>query len=487
MLNRKPKMIHRREILRGLACTTGGATLGTRKLFAFSASAQRDFPSSRPAASQRKFLSEAVEAKITEVKRAIADPELAWLFENCFPNTLDTTVTFGMRDNRPDTLVITGDINAMWLRDSTAQITPYLPLALKDRKLKDLIAGVINRQTLCILIDRYANAFSFGAKACPWGLSDKPPLSPELCERKWEIDSLCYPIRLAHSYWKTTGDTSCFHSDWQQASRLILKTFREQQRMNGPGPYRFQRTTDNPIDTPPFNGLGNPTRSVGLIHSAFRPSDDACVYPFLIPANLFAVVALKQLAEIFSTVLSDRSFAGECRALALRIAEAVNTYGKARVRGHGSVYAYEVDGIGNELLMDDANVPSLLSLPYLGCCAPNDPVYRRTRALILSADNPYFFRGRAGEGIGGPHVGLNMIWPLGIIVRALTSIDDAEILYCLRVLKNTHAGTGFMHEAFDKEDPKKFTRSWFAWANTIFGELVVKLYEEHPHLLKAKF
>lgn len=486
MLNRKPKMIHRREILRGLACATGGATLGTRKLFAFSASARRDFPTSRPVASQRKFLSEAVEAKITEVKRAIADPELAWLFENCFPNTLDTTVTFGIRDNRPDTLVITGDINAMWLRDSTAQVTPYLPLAPKDRKLKDLIAGVINRQTFCILIDRYANAFSFGAKACPWGVNDKPPLSPELCERKWEIDSLCYPIRLSHSYWKTTGDTSCFHSDWQQASRLILKTFREQQRMNGPGPYRFQRTTDNPIDTPPFNGLGNPTRPVGLIHSAFRPSDDACVYPFLIPANLFAVVALKQLAEIFSTVLSDRSFAGECRALAQQIAEAVNTYGKARVRRHGLVYAYEVDGIGNELLMDDANVPSLLSLPYLGCCAPNDPVYRRTRALILSADNPYFFRGRAGEGIGGPHAGLNMIWPLGIIVRALTSTEDAEILYCLRVLKNTHAETGLMHEAFDREDPKKFTRSWFAWANTIFGELVVKLYEQRPHLLKTE-
>ena len=480
-------MIHCREFLQGLACTTACTTLGARKVLVFSSASTRpEFPSARPTASRRKFISEAVESKITEVKRVIADPELAWLFENCFPNTLDTTVTFATIDNRPDTLVITGDINAMWLRDSTAQVIPYLPLALKDKKLKDLIAGVINRQTRCILIDRYANAFSFGAKACPWGVNDKPPLSPELCERKWEIDSLCYPIRLSHSYWKTTGDTSCFHSDWKQAGRLILKTFREQQRMNGPGPYRFQRTTDNPIDTPPFNGLGNPTRPVGLIHSAFRPSDDACVYPFLIPANLFAVVALKQLAEIFSTVLSDRSFAGECHALAQQIEAAVNSYGKASVRRHGLVYAYEVDGFGNQLLMDDANVPSLMSLPYLGYCAPNDPVYRRTRALVLSADNPYFFSGRAGEGVGGPHVGLNMVWPLGIIVRALTSTDDREILYCLRVLKNTHAGTGFMHEAFDKDDPKNFTRSWFAWANTIFGELIVKLYEQRPHLLKAQ-
>ncbi len=476
-------MNQRREVLRGLVCT--GAMLGAKNLFGFPASPQRDLPIVRPALSQRKFVSEAVEAKIVEVKQAIVDHELGWLFENCFPNTLDTTVSFGVRDNRPDTLVVTGDINAMWLRDSTAQITPYLSLARRDKKLQRLIAGVINRQTICILIDRYANAFSFGAEACPWGVNDKPPLSPELCERKWEIDSLCYPIRLSHSYWKTTGDSSCFHKDWQQASRLIVKTFREQQRLNGPGLYRFQRTTDNPIDTPPFNGLGNPTRPVGLIHSAFRPSDDACVYPFLIPANFFAVVALKQLAEIFSTVLSDQTFAGECRALAQQISEAVNIHGKVRTVRHGVVYAYEVDGFGNQLLMDDANVPSLLSLPYLGCCALSDPVYRRTRALILSADNPYFFRGRAGEGIGGPHVGLNMIWPLGVIVRALTSTNDQEILYCLRVLKNTHAGTGFMHEAFDKDDPKKFTRSWFAWANTIFGELIINLYEHRPHLLKA--
>jgi meiotically up-regulated gene 157 (Mug157) protein len=479
-------MNRRREVLLGLLCTTARAALGAKPPYAFKRFHQSDFPTTRPARAERRFVSEAVEAKITQVKRAIVDPELAWLFENCFPNTLDTTVTFRVSANQPDTLVVTGDINAMWLRDSTAQITPYISLARDDNKLKDLIAGVINRQTRCILIDRYANAFSFGAKACPWGVNDKPALTAELCERKWEIDSLCYPIRLSHAYWKATGDTSCFHSGWHEAAKLIIKTFREQQRLNGPGPYRFQRTTDNPIDTPPFTGLGNPTRPVGLIHSAFRPSDDACIYPFLIPANLFAVVALKQLAEILATVMADRQLADECRALAQQIAQAVNLHGKAITRRHGLVYAYEVDGFGNQLLMDDANVPSLLSLPYLGCCVPHDPVYRRTRALVLSPDNPYFFRGRAAEGIGGPHVGLNMIWPLGIIVRALTSTDDREIIYCLTMLKNTHAGTGFMHEAFDKDDPKKFTRSWFAWANTMFGELIVKLYEQRPHLLRMQ-
>jgi len=463
---------------------TATATSAKNLLSFSSHSDQSDFKSMRPSPAQRRFVSEAVETKIVEVKRAIVDRELAWLFENCFPNTLDTTVTVGRRDQRPDTLVITGDINAMWLRDSTAQITPYLPLAHADKSLKDLIAGVINRQTHCILIDRYANAFSFGAKACPWGVNDKPPIGPEICERKWEIDSLCYPVRLAHAYWKTTGDTGCFHDEWQQASRLILKTFREQQRLNGAGPYTFKRATDNPIDTPPLNGLGNPTRPVGMIHSAFRPSDDACVYPFLIPGNLFALVTLNRLAEIYSTVLFDRALESDCRALAQQIREAVRKFGRATRAAGSTVYAYEVDGFGNQLFMDDANVPSLLSLPYLGCCAPDDPVYRSTRALILSEKNPYFFRGQAAEGIGGPHAGLNMIWPLGIIMRALTSASHNEIRSCLRMLKTTHAGTGFMHEAFDKNDPKKFTRAWFAWANTLFGELILRLYERRHPVLK---
>jgi meiotically up-regulated gene 157 (Mug157) protein len=478
-------MIRRRQILVGFAYTAAGAVLGGDKGLANSSvSPGAEFKSMRPAPPQRRFTSEAVEAKIVEVKRAIADPELAWLFENCFPNTLDTTVTFGIRDHRPDTFVITGDINAMWLRDSTAQVSPYLPLAREDKRLSDLIAGVINRQTMCVLIDRYANAFSFGAKACPWGVNDKTEMRPELCERKWEIDSLCYPVRLAHGYWKTTGDTSCFHADWQQASRLIVKTFREQQRLHGPGPYSFQRTTNNPIDTVPFEGRGNPTRPVGLIHSAFRPSDDACIYSFLVPSNLFATSALNQLAEIFSTALSDQSFAEECRALSREVSAALQRYCTARHSRYGLIYAYEVDGFGNQLFMDDANVPSLLSLTYLGCCPADDPVYRNTRALILGSDNPYFFRGKAGEGIGGPHVGLDMIWPLGIVMRALTSRDDREILFCLRMLKTTHAGTGLMHEAFNKDDPKKFTRDWFAWANTLFGELILNLHERRPHLLK---
>lgn len=478
-------MQERRTIIKSLACAAAGVALGSKSVRSRALFSKADeYVSLRPAAGRRKFLSEALEAKIVEVKRAIADPELAWLFENCFPNTLDTTVTFGTHEGRPDTYVITGDIAAMWLRDSTAQVTPYLPLAREDKRLKELIAGVINRQTRCILIDPYANSFDFGARACPWGLNDKPPPRAELCERKWEIDSLCYPARLAHAYWKTTGDASCFHADWRRAARLIVQTFREQQRKKGAGPYSFQRTTSNPFDTLPLEGRGNPTRSVGLIHSGFRPSDDACVYPLLVPSNFFAVVALRYLAEIFSTELSDQAFARECRDLEHEVAAALDAYGKALHAKHDSIYAYEVDGFGNQLCMDDANVPSLLSLPYLGCCAPDDATYLNTRRFVLSDDNPYFFRGRAGEGTGGPHVGLNMIWPLGIIMRALTSRDDREILSCLKMLKATHAGTGFMHESFERDDPKKFTRAWFAWANTLFGELVLKVHGERPRLLR---
>ena len=461
----------------------------TRRAFvqslAFSAvglGAPAPLTSRRPAVEKRNFSSEGVEAKIAEVKRAIADPELAWLFENCFPNTLDTTVRFGEVDGKPDTFVVTGDINAMWLRDSTAQVWPYLPLAREDRKLKALIEGVVRRQTRSILIDPYANAFNFGPTGSEWD-KDLTAMKPELHERKWEIDSLCYPVRLAHGYWKQTGDGGCFDAGWRKAAALIVRTFREQQRMHGRGPYRFQRVTPVPGDSLPQGGYGNPTRPCGLIHSGFRPSDDACIFPFLIPSNLFAVTALRQMEEIHTTELHDAAAGGECAELRGEVSEALSKYATAVRAKYGEVYAYEADGFGNQLFQDDANVPSLLALPYLGCCAADDPLYLRTRRLVLSDDNPYYFRGKAGEGLGGPHSGPNMIWPLGIITRALTSRDEKEIAGCLATLKATHAGTGFMHESFEKDDAGKFTRPWFAWANTLFGELVLHVHERYPGLL----
>jgi len=430
------------------------------------------FLSKRPPAAERKFTSPAVEAKIVEVKKRLGDTQLAWLFENCFPNTLDTTVRFDVIDGRPDTFVITGDIPSMWLRDSTAQVWPYLPLAKDDKKLQDLIAGVINRQAKCILVDPYANAFNHDKEGSEFD-KDLTAMKPELHERKWEIDSLCYPIRLANGYLQTTGDTSPCDQRWRDAMHLVIKTFREQQRYNGPGPYSFRRNTLTPNDTLNLNGYGNPIRPCGLIASGFRPSDDACIYPFLIPSNLFAVRVLTDLS-VMANRLGDHELDSNARALAHEVGEAIDKYATANHPQFGKIYAYEVDGYGNQLFMDDANVPSLLSLPYLNAVEADDPIYRNTRSFVLSEYNPYFYKGKAAEGIGGPHVGLNMIWPLAIIMRALTSTDRKEIDYCLHTLEQTHAGTGFMHESFDKDDPSKFTRAWFAWANTLFGELVFR-------------
>ena len=472
--------MNRRTFVQQASLLTGSLALPSTIL----AAAAPAFPVVRPAASKRRFRSKAVEAAITEFKKKVKDPELGWLFDNCFPSTLDTTVTYATREGRPDTYVITGDIDAMWLRDSSAQVWPYLQLIDKDAELRNLIAGVINRQARCIIKDPYANAF-YGddTKVGEWK-TDKTAMQPGVHERKWEIDSLCYPIRLAYNYWKKTGDKQPFDAQWQQAVKTTLQTFRAQQRKNGLGPYHFQRETTNATDTQPMKGYGYPVRPVGLICSAFRPSDDATLYSFLVPSNFFAVSSLRQAAEMLTALApAEAATAKDCTALADEVEKALCEHAVVNHPQHGKIYAYEVDGFGSQVLMDDANVPSLVALPYLGAMPTTDPIYQNTRKFLLSEANPFFFKGTAAEGIGGPHVGQDMIWPIAITTRGLTSTDDAEIRACIKSLKATHAGTGYMHESFHKDDPKKFTRSWFAWANTLFGEFLWKVYQEKPQLL----
>jgi uncharacterized protein len=474
----------RREFVKHAACGAVMAAMPNVKV----AAATNGFTSKRPLIGQRKFVSKAVEETIIRVKARIGDPELAWMFENCYPNTLDTTVNIGGTEEQPDTFIITGDIDAMWLRDSACQVWPYLPLAKNDADLRRLFRGLIARQAQCILIDPYANAFlpdPKSTKALEWAVADLTEMRPGVAERKWEVDSLCYCIRLAHGYWKATGDRTPFDPKWASAMHLVVATFLEQQRKKGPGPYHFQRKTETPTDTQALGGFGNPARPVGMIYSMFRPSDDACTYSFYVPSNLFAVVSVRQLAEMAGEILKDQSFATECRALAGEVETALGKYGRITGRPDGEIWAFEVDGYGNQLFMDDANIPGLLSLPYLGCCAANDAVYQRTRRMVLGDDNPYFFQGTAASGVGGPHEGLDMIWPMALIAQAMTTNNEAEIRQCLHWLKTTHAGTGFMHESFNKDDPAKFTRAWFAWANTLFGELIVNLSEKRPSLLHA--
>jgi len=465
------------------ATAVATAILPTTRLQAQSASPVSG--GTRPAPADRRFRSEAVERFLEKTRTRVGDPELARLFVNCFPNTLDTTVEPGTYEGKPDTAVITGDIPAMWLRDSSAQVWPYLPFAASDEPLRALLEGVIRRQARCILIDPYANAFMADLNAAPLSgaRKDDTELKQGVGERKYELDSLCYPIRLAHGYWKSTGGTQPFDARWLDAMRLVVSTMRVQQRKGALGPYHFQRTTRTPTETLANRGFGNPVKPVGLIASGFRPSDDACTFPFLVPSNLFAVTSLRQLAEMANAVLHDAALGSDASALAQEVEQALQQHAIATTP-NGAVWAYEVDGFGSQLLMDDANVPSLLALPYLNS-SPDAALYARTRAFVWSDRNPWFFRGTAGEGIGGPHEGPNMIWPMSQTIYALTSNSVAEIRHSLEMLKIGSAASGFIHESYDRNDPKNFTRVWFAWANTLFGELIAKLAQAHPELLRG--
>jgi meiotically up-regulated gene 157 (Mug157) protein len=445
---------------------------------------QGQFVSKRPAPADRKFVSPAIDAEIeVTIKATKMDEELAWLFENCLPNTLDTTVKHvGVINGKEDSFIITGDIDAMWLRDSAAQVSTYVPYIQQDSKLKLLIKGVINRHARSVLIDPYANAFNYdNTKRSEW-YGDDTDMKMELHERKWEVDSLCYVIRLAHQYWKACGDTELFDEEWQRAMDLITRTFRQQQRKLNKGPYRFQRhmsRTDNLSN----GGYGPAMKPTGMICSMFRPSDDATVYPFLIPSNLMAVAALKQLAEI-AHAIKNEDLALECIDIANEVHEAVMKHGVVEHPVHGKVFAYEVDGLGHSLVIDEPNLPNLLSLPYFGAVERTDPIYVNTRAMILSASNKYFIKGKYAEGVGSDHTPKGYVWHLSLIARALTSTDDKEKVQCLKMLKATHNGTGFMHEGFDANNPARYTRKWFAWANTLFGELILKTAKEKPNLLR---
>jgi meiotically up-regulated gene 157 (Mug157) protein len=471
----------RREFIINSSLTLGGLMIEAKKPLA-----STKFISKRPPIDKRTFSSVEVENTIYTIKSQMADKELAWMFENCYPNTLDTTVDYEIIDGRPDTFIITGDIDAMWLRDSTAQVWPYMPLIRKEEKLKKLVRGLVSRQVKCVLTDPYANAFYKDLTKISMWNEDIPKPVPGVHERKWEIDSLCYVVRLSNRYYELTGDKSVFDSEWDKAMRLIVKTFRTEQRKDGNSPYTFIRKTTAMIDAPVFAGTGRPVKYTGMICSMFRPSDDATMYPYLIPSNSFAILSLKQLSSIYSSILKDAEFAKECVDFAGEINSAIQKHAISEHLNFGKIFAYEVDGFGNKVFMDDANVPSLMSLAYLGAHKVEDPLYKKTRKFLLSDSNPYYIKGKYAEGQASPHVGKEKIWPMGIILRAMTSMHKDEILFCLKMLKATHAGTGFMHEAFHKDDPGDFNRKWFAWANTLFGELIIKIYNENPDLLSKE-
>ncbi len=396
------------------------------------------------------------------------DGRAADMFRRCFVDTLEQAVEL-----LPDgtAFVVTGDIPAMWQRDSTTQLAPYLHFLADDPKLSDVVAAVSKRQLASLLHDPYANAFNREDD----GRGHQEDLSGQdgrVWERKYELDSLCYPVQLAYDLWRITGRTDHL-AGFAAVADTVMDVIRTEQRHDEESPYRFQRLDGPPSDTLVREGLGRPTNPVGLSWSAFRPSDDACELGFNVPGNAFAVVALRYLAEIARTVFDDRARAARAAELGREIDAAIRQHAVVVSAEHGDHLAYEVDGFGNALLMDDANVPSLLSLPLLGWCAADDGLYRSTRAFALSEANPYYSEGAAAAGIGSPHTPPGTIWPLAIAVQGLTDEDPGEKLRLLRLLTRVDAGTGLVHESFHKDDPRDFTRPWFSWANAMFCELAL--------------
>jgi uncharacterized protein len=416
--------------------------------------------------------------RIEEIERSLA-PEIASIFRQCYLNTLETTVEILDDDT---TFVMTGDIPAMWLRDSTAQVRPYLSFVAHDPDLQRVIKGLIHRQMECILIDPYANAFNKEPNG-HGHQTDRTDQNLWLWERKYEIDSLCYPVQLCKDYYTATGDRSIFDQETLKAFYMILDVFECEQSHDTRSPYYFERLNAPQSDTLPFNGKGTRTNFTGMTWSGFRPSDDACKFGYLVPANMFAVVILGYIIEFARTIFADERLASRANKLRSEIDFGIQTYGIVDHPQFGKIYAYEVDGFGNSNLMDDANVPNLLSIPYLGYRPVDDLIYQNTRAFVLSKANPYFQEGMYARGLGSPHTPDGYIWHIGLIVQALTSTDRAEQDSLMQMLISTTADTGYMHESFHPDNPAEFTRSWFAWANSLFGELVMKWNAEKENVL----
>ena len=418
-----------------------------------------------------KKLPQSMQDLIKYVEETLSgDEKLIQMFKNCYTNTLDTTVK---RMDDDTTYVITGDIPAMWLRDSVCQLRPYYVLAQKDEDITQMIKGLVRRQMRYILLDPYANAFNESDNGSCWE-RDETEMSGWIWERKYEIDSLCFPLQMAYLLWKNTGETSHFDAEFEEAVHKIMSVWRTEQDHENQSPYRFVRKGCYYTDTLSRDGKGALVKSnIGLTWSGFRPSDDACVYGYLIPSNMFAVVVLEYVVEIATEIMKNEQLAAQAAALAKQIREAIELHGTLEHYKYGKVYAYEVDGFGQYNLMDDANLPSLLSMPYIGYVSEEDEVYQNTRRMILSEDNPYFYKGTAAQGIGSPHTPSNYIWHISLAMQGLTCDDKNYKKEILEMMKATDGGTNLMHEGFNVNNPSEYTREWFSWANAMFCELVL--------------
>lgn len=421
-------------------------------------------------------LPEAIQQVLGEAEQALSHrPKLSRLFRNCFPNTLETTVKL-MDDGT--TFVITGDIPASWLRDSVEQVIHYVPFAKEDNDLRRIISGLIKKHVEYIHLDPYANAFNESASDWHWNTADVTDMSPWVWERKFEIDSLCFPMRLAYRYWQETGDTAVYNAEFKSAMRIIYDLFRTEQHHEARSPYRFMRHNGIPEDTLANEGLGMPVNYTGMVWSGFRSSDDACDFHYNIPGNMFAVVVLRYMQEMADLIYRDSSFVQELKQLEAEIDRGIALYGIYRHPEFGPIYAYETDGYGNYCLMDDAGTPGLLSIPYLGYCTADDPIYQNTRRFALSKENPFYYEGSYARGIGSPHTPDRFIWHMALSMQGITAESAEEKLALIQMLEATDADTGYMHEGFHADNPHHYTRSWFAWSNSLFSQLIYQAWQD---------
>ena len=408
--------------------------------------------------------------KLTAIARQkLPDEKLRAVFEKCITNTWETTMK---RKEDGTVYIITGDIDAMWLRDSAMQVKPYLHL-VGNPEVDQMFKGLVARQMMYIQIDPYANAFNEYDNGNCWEKNDITQYNPWNWERKYEIDSLCFPVYIAYEYYLKSGDKSIFTDACRAGFAKILEVFETEQDHENKSAYRFERHCGIETETLQREGKGRLTGYTGMTWSGFRPSDDACTYGYLVPSNMLAAVILGHIADVAQHVFEDEAMRAKAETLRAQITEGIYQYGVIDHPKFGKVFVYETDGLGNHVIMDDANLPSLLSAPYFGFCDIDDEIYQNTRRMLLSTENPYFFSGSAASGIGSPHTPHEYIWHIALSMQGLTSKTAAEKLAVLRTMAATDAGTNMMHEGFHKDDPAKFTREWFSWANSMFCELAL--------------
>ena len=372
--------------------------------------------------------------------------------------------------------LVTGDVPAMWLRDSAAQVLPLLRICAYRPEVEEFAVAVLRRQLSFIALDPYANAFNAG----PDGAGhqrDKTAMSPHVWERKYEVDSLCFPLHLAERLWTGTGRTDVFDDLYWHAVERVIEVWEVEQDHEIRSEYRFRRRFAGSSGTLVRRGRGGSVAVTGLTWSGFQPSDDACVYGYNVPGNMFASVVLAGLARIGQVAPPrDSARIGALIERATRLRQAIEAglreYAVVEDAVTGPRWAYEVDGRGGVLEMDDANVPSLLSLPRLGYCRADDPIYRATRAFVLSPRNPTYHSGKAAAGVGSPHTPKRHVWPIALAMAALTDPDEAAKRAAVEVLLATRGGTDRVHESFHVDRPQKWTRRWFSWAEATVCDLV---------------